>query len=136
MISVEELLADYVNNGSEAAFRTIVDRYLNLVYGTALRLVSNDTHRAQDVAQTVFINLATQAKTLSKEVKLGGWLHRNTVYVAANVLRSERRRQAREWEAMEMNAQTDHSEAHRKQLEPLLDEAINQLGVWIARRCY
>ena len=128
MRDVQELLADYVNNGSEAAFRAIVDRYLNLVYGTALRLLDNDAHRAQDVTQTVFINLAKQAQDLSKEVKLGGWLHRNTVYVAANFLRSERRRQAREREAMEMNAQTDHSKARVEQLEQFLDEAINQLG--------
>ena len=49
MRDVQELLADYVNNGSESAFRAIVDQYLNLVYGTALRLVQNDAHRAQDV---------------------------------------------------------------------------------------
>lgn len=127
-MDVQQLLADYVNNGSEAAFRAIVERYVDLVYGTAVRLVNNDRHRAQDVAQTVFINLARQAKHLSREVKLGGWLHRNTCYVAANNLRGERRRQAREREAMEMNAQTDHSEPRLEQLAPLLDEAINELG--------
>ncbi|MDB6025699.1 MAG: hypothetical protein JWM68_1922 [Verrucomicrobiales bacterium] len=128
MTDIHEQLADYVHNGSEAAFRKIVEHYLDLVYATAARLVDNDAHRAQDVAQTVFINLAHQAKNLSKDVKIGGWLHRNTCFVAANVLRGERRRHAREREAMEMNAQTDHSEPCLDQLEPFLDEAINQLG--------
>src|SRR5687767_8690855 len=55
MSDTRSLLADYVKNGSEAAFRELVARYINLVYCTALRLVGNDTQLAQDVAQTVFI---------------------------------------------------------------------------------
>jgi hypothetical protein len=33
-----------------------VDRYLNLVYSTAVRLVDGDTHRAQDITQLVFVD--------------------------------------------------------------------------------
>lgn len=117
-----------MNNGSEAAFRELVERYLNLVYSTAVRLVGGDTHLAEDVAQTVFVDLAHLAKNLSREVRLGGWLHRHTCFVAAKTLRGERRRQARERQAIEMNAPPDHSEAHLGQVAPILDEAINRLG--------
>ena len=97
-----KLLEDYVENGSETAFRELVSRYINLVYSTAVRLVDSDTHLAEDVVQTVFMDLARQARALSKDVMLGGWLHRHTCFVAAKAMRSNRRRQFRERQAVEM----------------------------------
>jgi DNA-directed RNA polymerase specialized sigma24 family protein len=73
MTGSQTLLLDYVNSGSEAAFRELVERYLDLVYSTAVRLLGGDTHMAEDVAQTVFVDLARLAKGLSGEVRLGGW---------------------------------------------------------------
>ncbi|MEK7706852.1 MAG: sigma-70 family RNA polymerase sigma factor, partial [Verrucomicrobiota bacterium] len=128
MTDSQDLLAEYRRNGSDAAFRELIARYVDLVYSTALRLVEGDTHRAEDVAQTVFVDLARLVRTLSPEVRLGGWLHRHTCFVAANTLRGERRRQSRERQAVEMNALQNHSEADFSQVAPLLDEAINELG--------
>jgi RNA polymerase sigma factor (sigma-70 family) len=128
MANTQELLAFYVKDGSEEAFREIVRRYLDLVYSTALRLVSGDTQLAEDVTQTVFIDLARLARTLSGEVKLGGWLHRHTSFVAATVLRSERRRQAREKQAVEMHALADSTNSDRMKLTRELDDAINRLS--------
>ncbi|EEF62829.1 RNA polymerase sigma factor [Pedosphaera parvula] len=128
MTDTQQLLADYVRNGSETAFRELVTRYVDLVYSVAFRLVNRDAHLAQDIAQTVFVDLARIAPTLSKDVMLGGWLHRHTCYVASTFLRGERRRQLRENEAVQMNALHDHSDANLAQVAPILDEAINQLG--------
>lgn len=128
MIEARTLLAEYVRNGSETAFRELVTRFINLVYSTALRLVGADTHFAEDVAQTVFVHLARKAHTLSDDAALGGWLHRDTCHVAATLMRGERRRQSRERQAVEMNALQDHSEANLAQVTPFLDEAIDQLG--------
>jgi RNA polymerase sigma factor (sigma-70 family) len=128
MTDSQQLLAEYARNGSDAAFRELVARYVDLVYSTALRLVEGDTHRAEDVAQTVFVDLARLARTLSHEVMPGGWLHRHTCFVAANTLRGERRRQSRERQAVEMNVLQNHSVADFSQVAPLLDEAINELG--------
>jgi RNA polymerase sigma factor (sigma-70 family) len=122
------LLAEYVQSGSEAAFGELLRRYIDLVYSTALRLVGGDTHLAEDVAQTVFIDLARKSGTLPSRVMIGGWLHRHTCFVASKTLRGERRRQRREEEAVEMNAQQDHSEANLAQVTPILDEAIDQLA--------
>jgi RNA polymerase sigma factor (sigma-70 family) len=119
------LLAEYAA-GSEAAFRELVERYINLVYSAALRLVDGDAHMAQDVAQTVFFDLARAAASLSSDVRLGGWLHRHTCFVAAKMMRAQRRRELREQEAAHMNAfehQSNFSDAAQ-----LLDTAINQLG--------
>jgi RNA polymerase sigma factor (sigma-70 family) len=128
MTDTQRLLADYVTNASEPAFRELVTRYLDLVYSTAVRLVSGDTHRAQDVAQTVFIDLARKAPSLPNDVMLGGWLHRHTCFVASKIMRGERRRQFRESQAVEMNVLQDPSEANLAEIAPILDDAINQLG--------
>ncbi len=128
MTETRTLLADYVKDGSEEAFRELVARYIGLVYSTALRLVCGDAHFAEDVTQTVFVHLARKARTLPSEVMLGGWLHRDTCHVAATLMRGERRRQNRERQAMELQALQDHSEANLAQLAPFLDEAIDQLG--------
>lgn len=128
MTHSQQLLAEYVRGESESAFRELVSRYVDLVHSTALRLVEGDLHRAQDVTQTVFIDLARMAKSLSKQVMLGGWLHRHTCYVAVNLMRGERRRQWRERQAVEMNALPDNSQDPFGQMAPLLDEAINELG--------
>ena len=53
-----ELLRRYTETNSENAFAELVERHLNLVYSAALRQVNGDAHLAQDVAQTVFVNLA------------------------------------------------------------------------------
>ncbi len=127
MTDSQRLLAEYARTGSESAFRELVSRYLNFVYSTALRLVSGDTHLAEDVAQTVFISLASKGRTLSTEVMLGGWLHQHTFHVATRVMRTERRRQSREREAVEMNELQDDSESSLRQVAPILDEAIIQL---------
>jgi DNA-directed RNA polymerase specialized sigma24 family protein len=105
------LLEEYAQSGSESAFRELVSRYIGLVYSTALRLVSGDTHRAEDVAQMMFINLARKAPSLPNGVALGGWLHQSAYNIAAPMMRAERRRQGREREAVQMNALHDDSNA-------------------------
>jgi RNA polymerase sigma factor (sigma-70 family) len=124
----QELLANFVKTGSELAFRELVTRYFDLVYSTALRLVDGDAHRGQDVSQIVFADLARMAGKLPASTALGGWLHRHTCFVARNIMRGERRRQARERQATEMNALNDQLGSVFAQVAPFLDEAIDELG--------
>jgi RNA polymerase sigma factor (sigma-70 family) len=128
MTDSHTLLSQYARTGSESAFRELVGRYIDLVYSTAFRLVDGDVESAQDVAQTVFVALADQARTLPKDVMLGGWLHLRTRFAAGKLMRTERRRQLRERQAAEMNAIQDHSESNLAQVAPMLDEAIGELG--------
>lgn len=125
-LTSQDLLRAYVTDGSEAAFRDLVSRYVNLVYSVALRRVAGQTGLAEDVTQQVFSDLAAKAASLPSSIQLGGWLHRHTCFVSANVLRSEQRRQARELVALQMNA-LHHGSADWKELAPILDEAIDQL---------
>lgn len=128
MTDSRQLLAEYARNGSEAAFRELVTRYVDPVYSAAIRLVDGDAHRAQDVTQTVFADLARMAGSVSREAMVGGWLHRHTCFVAANLMRGERRRQARERQAAQMNASQENPEMDWMLIAPILDEAINELG--------
>ena len=72
MTDSQTLLSLYARTGSESAFRELVSRYLDLVYSTAYRLVGGDAQSAQDVVQTVFVALAQKARSLPKDVMLGG----------------------------------------------------------------
>src|SRR5688572_1523537 len=121
----DQLLRDYVQTGSENAFRELVDRYVNLVYSTAYRRLGGDAHLAQDTVQTVFSDLARKASTLPATVMLGGWLHRHTCFVTGAMLRSNRRREAREKEAMEIFASSQADDW--KTIAPMLDEVVNEL---------
>jgi RNA polymerase sigma factor (sigma-70 family) len=123
-----QLLAEYVERGSEEAFRELVKRYINLVYSTAFRLVGGDRQSAEDVTQTVFLHLCRNAARLPREVMLGGWLHRDTCHVASNLLRGERRRRAREEQVVFMESIPDHTPGNLAAVAPILDEAINILN--------
>lgn len=128
MTDGQQFLAEYAKTGSEGAFRALVGLYTNLVYSVALRLSQGDTHLAEDIAQTVFIDLARMAHRLAPAVMVGGWLHQHTCFVASKAMRRERRRKTRERQAAQMNALEDHSEANLARIALIIDEAINQLG--------
>src|SRR6185503_12545533 len=91
-------------------------------------LVNRDAHLAEDVTQRVFADLAKMAGSLSRDVMVGGWLHRHTCYIASKTMRGEQRRQAREQKAALMNELDQPSESDIAALSPVLDEAINKLG--------
>jgi RNA polymerase sigma factor (sigma-70 family) len=128
MTDDEQLLGQYTQERSEAAFGELVTRYIDLVYSVALRLVNGDTHLAKDVTQTVFIDLARKARSLPRGVVVGGWLHRHTCFTAATAVRTERRRRTREQTAMEMRALDDNTKPPWELIAPYLDEGLNQLN--------
>jgi len=123
-----QLLRRYTEERAEPAFGELVARHIDLVFSAALRVVGGDRHLAQDVTQTVFADLARKAGNLPHDVVLAGWLYRHACFTAAKAVRAERRRQAREKTAMEMNALHDNTEPNWEQIAPVLDEALNQLS--------
>jgi RNA polymerase sigma factor (sigma-70 family) len=128
MSGTQALLTEYANGGSERAFRELVSSYVNFVFSTALRIVGGDRPLAEDVTQAVFTDLSRKAGSLPKDVQLGGWLHRHTCFIARKTLRRERRRIAREKQAMELHSIEDYTDANLAQLGLVLDEVINDLG--------
>jgi RNA polymerase sigma factor (sigma-70 family) len=124
----KELLRDYSEGGSEAAFAELVRRYVDFVFSAALRQV-RDAHLAQDVSQKVFLALAHQAGQLLDHAVLSGWLHRTTHHLSANTVRADVRRRVREQEAATMNELfATESEEVWEAVAPHLDAALNGLS--------
>jgi RNA polymerase sigma factor (sigma-70 family) len=122
-----ELLREYVECQAEKAFAELVARHINLVYSTALRVVQEAT-LAEDVTQTVFIQLARKAATIRSGNSLPGWLYRVTRYQAVNALRKDCTRRRRETEAMNMTQTDAESSATWESLAPHLEDAMNTLS--------
>ncbi|MGI4883436.1 MAG: RNA polymerase sigma factor [Janthinobacterium lividum] len=61
--------------GSEAAFRTLVERYQDRVYRTVLALVRSP-EEAEDVAQEVFVEVYQTIGRFRGEAALSTWLYR------------------------------------------------------------
>jgi RNA polymerase sigma factor (sigma-70 family) len=123
------LLREYVASKSERAFRTLVERHVNMVYATALRQVQ-DAHLAEEATQAVFIALARKAQSLSPTTILAGWLFRAAQFAAAKAKRSEARRKHWENEAAQMKpieALESDGESAWDQIAPFLNDALTQL---------
>ncbi|ALD22738.1 RNA polymerase subunit sigma-70 [Hymenobacter sp. DG25A] len=64
-----------LQRGSEAAFRTLVERYQNRIYRTALALLRSP-EEAEDVAQEVFVEVHQTIARFRGEAALSTWLYR------------------------------------------------------------
>lgn len=125
-----ELLRRYAEAADQAAFTTLVERRLPLVYSAALRQVGGDAHFARDVAQVVFVDLARKARALVDHPFLVGWLYTSTHFAAAKTVRREQRRRQREREAQSMDELTspDLPPADWGGLRPTIDAAMQDLN--------
>ncbi len=120
------LLEQYTRQGAEEAFAALVREYLDLVYSAALRAVRSP-QLAEEVAQSVFTDLARQAHKMKPNTLLSAWLYRVTRRTAIDVVRRESRRQRREQVAVELAGQNSSSPFEWTHAEPLLDEAMDAL---------
>jgi RNA polymerase sigma factor (sigma-70 family) len=124
-----ELLRRYAETQSEEAFAELVRRHINLVYSAAMRQVNGDSHLAQDVAQTVFAELARKAAALSRRELLSGWLYTCTHFTAAKAVRKEFRRRTHEREAHAMHelCHSPASDIDWENIRPVLDQVMHKL---------
>jgi RNA polymerase sigma factor (sigma-70 family) len=124
----QQLLRDYAEGRSEKAFAELVRRHVDLVYSAAVRMVC-DAHLAEDVTQRAFLALARNARQLAERPVLSGWLHRTAQNLAANTVRSDVRRRAREQEAAAMNELLAREpDAAWEDIAPHLDAALGELS--------
>src|SRR2546426_734288 len=99
------LLKRYSASADAPAMAELVRRHAGMVFGVARRITS-DTHDAEDVAQSCFLELIRSAERLPQEKaseKAGGsaagWLHNTAVHRALDLLRNKKTRRRHEHEA-------------------------------------
>jgi RNA polymerase sigma factor (sigma-70 family) len=125
MMSNLDLLDQYATENRQEAFAALLDRHLKLVYSAAFRQVRSP-ELAEEVAQSVFADLARSAGKLEPKTILTAWLYQVTRRTAIDVVRRESRRQLREQIAYDMNNMNANS-SEWTAIEPLLDEAMEAL---------
>lgn len=126
------LLREFAAEQSQSAFRTLVERYQDMVWSTAKRRLGND-EAANDVAQNVFAALAKKAPWLCTRSSIGGWLYKSTLMEAARRQRDDLRRYKRERrysEEMNIRGTNDNDEdaPPLRDLKPVLDDAMSGLS--------
>jgi RNA polymerase sigma factor (sigma-70 family) len=129
MTNDAELLCRYARDRSEEAFAELVRRHVDLVYSCALRRTWGDHHRAQEVTQMVFVDLARKASSLVGHPVLSAWLHRSSHLAALELCRKEGRRQKYEKAAGSEAGYLVQGEAivAWEEVRPVLDDAIDRL---------
>jgi len=129
MTDSQNSLEQYLKTGSDVAFEELVKAHGDLVFGVALRS-TNSRELSEEITQEVFITLAKKAESIRESHKLPGWLHRTTVFCAANANRKEmnRRKTMKKYvdESEEINVSLD-DEPGWQEILPVLDRAISLL---------
>jgi RNA polymerase sigma-70 factor (ECF subfamily) len=89
----DEALVARCQQGDEQAFRELVDRYKNLVFGVVARSAV-DPARVEDLAQEVFLRVHRGLPYFRGDAKLTTWIYRIVLNLLSH--EAERRRGSRE----------------------------------------
>jgi RNA polymerase sigma-70 factor (ECF subfamily) len=87
----ERILVEQLKQGDEAAFKTIVETWQNMVFNTALGIVQNPED-AEDIAQEVFVQVYQSISSFKGESKFSTWLYRITVTKSLDHERKKKRK--------------------------------------------
>ncbi len=142
-LSIDEAaLIDRCLSGDDTAFDQVVERYQDMVYNLAYRLLGGD-EEAFDLSQEVFLQVYRKLDTFRQDASLRTWIYRIVINRAKNRQRWWRRRLA-EMTALTLeevervpNGQlsiglngkgvSPDEALQRKELGDILDEAIERL---------
>ena len=87
----ERELIEKLKQGDEAAFKSVVETWQDMVYNTAIGILQQPTD-AEDVAQEVFMQVYESIHTFKGESKFSTWLYRITLTKAMDHIRRKRRK--------------------------------------------
>ena len=87
----ERILIEKLKQGEDAAFKSIVETWQDMVYNTAIGIVQQPTD-AEDVAQEVFLQVYESVHSFKGESKFSTWLYRITITKAMDHLRRKKRK--------------------------------------------
>jgi len=108
----------FVRDGSDEAFRVLVESYTDMVYATCLRGLAGDHNAAEEAVQSVFVILAQKADRIQPARVLPAWLFRTASWVVLSMKRAAYRRRRREAEA------ALRAEGTRQMTEQLAGQAL------------
>lgn len=111
--------------GEAAAFATLVRQHQRAVFSLALRMLS-DRHKAEDLAQEVFLQLHHKLASVTSAAHLVFWLRKVTVNRAIDRLRREPKLEALPLEDADAVACEDDDQ------DPLLSRQLRSLVAQLA----
>jgi RNA polymerase sigma factor (sigma-70 family) len=85
----KQLITD-LQNGSESAFRSLVELFQDKVYNTVVSIVQNN-EEAEDISQEVFIEIYESVGKFRGESKLSTWIYR---IATTKALEAQRKKKA------------------------------------------
>lgn len=128
MDSDRELLRKFSEERNERAFNLLVDRYLGLIFHTALRR-TDSRELAEEVSQNVLCVLARKSGELVRKSEiLPAWLHKAAVYESSKAMRSERSYLKKKRALIGTHEGADAPHKEWNEVIPRLDAALERLG--------
>lgn len=106
----------YINlvlNGNTNSFATLVDRYKDMVYTLALKMLNNK-EEAEEIAQDTFIKAFNSLNKFKGESKFSTWIYRVTYNTCLDALKKKKKQN-------NVTYIEDFSEHQTKTLEGILD---------------
>jgi RNA polymerase sigma-70 factor, ECF subfamily len=89
-VSEEARLVERLQGGDSAALEVLMSAYASRVYRLAFG-ITRDHADAEEVAQDVFLTLATKSAMFEGRAAIGSWIYRITTNAALNKRRGKRR---------------------------------------------
>lgn len=123
------LLKSFAATRDEKTFRILADRYLGLIFHTAVRRTGNRP-LSEEVSQNVLCAMAKKAGALAKNPeRLAAWLHRAAILESLKAMRSEASHQRRKQLPHPDDAPAAHpAESIWTDAVPVLDGALDKLS--------
>jgi RNA polymerase sigma factor (sigma-70 family) len=121
-----ELLEAYVARQEQAAFATLLRRHGPMVLSVSRRHVGQAAD-AEDVFQATFLLLARNAHRIHKRASVGSWLHGVAFRLALRARKQHWLRHTHENKAASMRKTTCATEEARRELQEVLDSALEKL---------
>ena len=91
MNQAEAALIIQLQLGTAQAFKTVVEKYQDMVYNTTLGIVQNEMD-AEDVTQDVFVQVYQSINEFKGNAKFSTWLYRITITKALDHERRKKRK--------------------------------------------
>jgi len=126
----EQLLIKQVQNGNNAAYTHLIEKWHARIYRFAYRFFA-DADEARDITQKTFIKMYQSVKTLENPEKFSSWIYRIANNLCLDELKRAGRRKSTSLEAyleqsggLEGDAPAPDAELQNKELGTILQKAL------------